>query len=136
MTSSAHQQKIDELTTLFFSVFTNTNNAKPKFDLLQQLCIPEVVLINRTGAKNTVYSLSTFMEPRKKILSDGTLTEFEEKETTAQTTLLNNLAQRHSTYHKSGIHAGQPFSQKGHKLFLFVNTEQGWKISAVSWEDE
>ena len=74
--------------------------------------------------------------PEKKILTDGTLKEFEEYEMAEETKIVGNLAQRFSHFQKKGFLNGNYFESKGYKLFQNVKTSEGWRISAVSWEDE
>jgi len=128
--------QIEEVVKSFFSVFTNSNNRQPDFDLLTKICIPEVLIINATEWKHVAYTLDSFIEPRKKILTDGTLVDFEELEIADQTLILGKIAQRHSIYVKSGLREGKPFKQKGHKLLHLTKTDEGWKITAVLWQDE
>lgn len=127
---------IDQLTKTFFSVFTNVNSQKPDWEILYKICIPETIIIKKERERETIYNLDAFVEPRKKILADGTLNNFEEKEISAQTLIGNNIAQRFSYYEKSGVFNHAPYSGKGHKIFQFLNTSSGWKINAISWEDE
>jgi RimJ/RimL family protein N-acetyltransferase len=126
---------IDRLTQNFFGIFTNRNK-QPDWGLIRALCLPEALIIKKAGDTETIYNLDTFMEPRKKILSDGTLNEFEEKEIREETTVVGNIAQRFSNYQKSGYLNGIHFKEYGNKLFQFVKTTAGWKISSVIWEDE
>ena len=88
------KQFIDKLTAMFFSIFTTTNQKQPDWDLINTICIPETILIKKNGLAEEVYTLQTFIEPRRKILSDGTLTEFEESETGEETKISGNMAQR------------------------------------------
>jgi RimJ/RimL family protein N-acetyltransferase len=127
---------IAEITRLFYSVFTNKGDRQPAFDILSAICIPEVLLTNASGTERTVQSLPAFITPRKTILENGTLTEFEEWEVDEETKTLNHMAQRFSVYEKSGLLNGKRFTTKGNKLFQFVNINQVWKISSVIWEDE
>jgi RimJ/RimL family protein N-acetyltransferase len=133
---STDKLSINEITKSFFALFTNTNKAQPNWNLLNDICIPEIMLISKTETTHTVYNLVSFIEPRQKILTDGTLTEFEENETQEQTKIIGNIAQRYSTYHKRGILDGKLFEKKGHKFLQFVKTNEEWKISSVIWEDE
>ena len=57
-------------------------------------------------------------------------------ETGYQTRVLGNVAQRACTYTKTGRLNGSSFETKGAKVFQFVKTRQGWRISAVAWDDE
>lgn len=132
---SADKLIIDELTRLFFSIFNNTHKRQPNWDILHHICIPEAMIIKKDSS-HVVYNLTSFIEPRRKLLAGGTLVDFEERETAEQTIISNNIAQRYSQYEKSGKLNGKYFKQAGHKLFQFIKTSQGWKISSVLWEDE
>ncbi|MGG5208238.1 GNAT family N-acetyltransferase [Chryseobacterium sp. MIQD13] len=133
---SADKFRIDEISKSFFGIFTNVNDSRPEWDLLNSICIPETMIISKKENEHTVYNLTSFIEPRKKILTDGTLTEFKEYETFEQTIIFNNIAQRHSEFQKQGVLEGKSFRQKGHKYFQFVKTMEQWKISSVIWEDD
>jgi RimJ/RimL family protein N-acetyltransferase len=132
---SADKLRIDEITRSFFRVFTNTNNITPNLALLNTLCIPEVLIINRTNSDD-IYNLASFIEPRLQLLTNGTLKDFEEQEIFGETEIIHNIAQRYCEYQKTGILEGKSFKQKGHKLLQFIKTNEGWKISSVIWEDE
>ena len=45
------------------------------------------------------------------------------------------MAQRISTYEKTGSLQGRPFTTRGMKTFQFVLTASGWRIIAVAWDD-
>ena len=126
---------ISEITKSFFSSFTNKENSTPALELLSSISIPEILIVNRKESQPIRYTLDSFLEPRRKILTDGTLIEFEEKEIYNETKIANNKAVRYSEYEKSGILNGKKFTQRGHKLFHFIKVDQTWKISTVIWED-
>lgn len=134
--AGADALRLNEITGAFFGIFTNTGNRRPDWSLADRICIPGAMIICKAGAKHTVYNLDSFITPRREILSDGTLTEFQEREIREETTVVNNIAQRYSVYRKSGVLGGKPFEQEGNKFFQFIKTEDGWKISSVLWEDE
>lgn len=130
------KKNIDELIKQFFGIFTNKDQSAPDWDLIFRLCIPEALIIKKNGLEQTIYNLKDFIEPRKVILTDGTLTGFEEFELTGQTIISNNIAQRQSRYQKNGYLHHEYFSEQGTKLFHLVRTVRGWQISAVTWEDD
>lgn len=130
------KEAIDKVTTVFFSIFKNIGGREPDWGLIHYTSISEAVIIKKDQQAHIVYNLNSFIEPRKKILSDGTLTEFSEREVSEQTNIIGHIAQRHSKYQKSGYLNGTHFHSYGNKLFQFVKTSQGWRISAVIWEDE
>ena len=129
------KQRIDMVIRSFFSVFSN-KKIKPDLDLLYQLCIPETQIIYVEKSIHTMYSLSTFIEPRKTILTDGTLTDFEEFELLEHTEITSSIAQRFSKYQKSGVRNNVPFQKSGNKYFQLIKVDGQWKISSVIWEDD
>lgn len=88
------------------------------------------------GVTEDIYSLQSFIETRKEILSNGTLTEFVESETEEETNIVGNIAQRFSKYQKSGYLNRNYFQQYGNIFFQFIKTKNEWKICAVIWEDD
>ena len=135
MGTSSDTLRINEMSRSLFEIFNN-RDGKPNCNLLASLCIPEALLIKRTETEHIVYNLISCIESRQKILTNGTLIEFEEHEILGQNRILTNIAQRYSEYEKSGIIEGRKFRQKGHKFIQFVKTNEDWKICALIWEDE
>ncbi len=126
---------IDEIVKSFYKIFTNSNRQQPDWDIIFTLCIPETIIIKSNGATEMIYSLQSFIEPRKTMLSDGTLTEFEESEIEGETKIFGTIAQRSSRYNKSGYLNGVYFKGYGNKLFQFIKTNSCWKINSIVWED-
>jgi RimJ/RimL family protein N-acetyltransferase len=127
---------IDHLTNSFFKLFSNIDGRPVNLDLIFDLCLVETIIIKKSGLNSEVYNLRTFIEPRQKILSDGTLTSFEEREVAEETKIIGGMAQRFSRYDKKGCFCGKDFKQSGNKFFQFVKTTEGWKMNAVIWEDD
>lgn len=127
---------IDELIKQFFGIFNNKDKSEHDWNLIFRICIPETIILKKNGLEQTIYNLQDFIEPRKTILTDGTLSDFEEAEIGEHTIITNNIAQRQSRYQKSGYLKNQHFSELGTKLFHLVRTGTGWQISSVTWEDD
>ena len=134
--ASADQVCITAITQSFFGAFTNKAGQEPGLRTLHQLCILQAQIIKKTPDDEVIDDITSFIIPREKILTDGTLVEFEEKEIHATTTIAGHIAQRYSEYEKKGILNGNPFTQRGYKLFQFIKTGGKWKISSVLWEDQ
>ena len=127
--------EIDNIVKIFFSIFTNTNHMQPDWAIINTVCMAQTIIIKKRGATEEIYTLNSFIEPRKKILIDGTLTVFEEHETDEETKIIGNIAQRSSAYEKSGYLNGNNFKGSGNKFFQFIKTSNGWKINSLIWED-
>ena len=63
------------------------------------------------------------------------LTNFRETELDEETKIAGHIAQRYSNYQKTGNLNGTDFAENGTKLFQFIKTINGWKISSLVWED-
>ena len=127
--------EIDTIVKIFFDIFTNTNYKQPDWTIINNVCIPETIIIKKSDATEAVYNLNSFIDPRRKILTDGTLTDFEESETEEETRIIGNIAQRFSKYQKSGYLNGNYFKEHGNKFFQFIKTKDGWMINSLIWED-
>lgn len=135
-TISPDKLHIDRITKQFFDIFNNSNQKQPGWEIINETCIPETMIIKKTGLTQTVYNLVSFIEPRKAILSDGTLTQFEESEIDEETKIAGHIAQRWSKYQKTGYLNGKYFKEYGTKLFQFIKTKEGWMMSSLIWEDD
>lgn len=130
------QKEIDQLTNCFFDLFTNAYGRTPQLDTIYDLCIPEGLIINNTEGNTQIYSLESFITPRKIILTDGSLSDFREWEESSLTDIYRNIAHRVSHYAKSGKRQGKRFEAKGVKFIQFIKQQGVWKISSVTWDDE
>ena len=127
---------IDQVMDAFFQAFGNLGGARPRLEGLRELLLPEAVIVRQAGAAPEVFGLESFIAPRERLLTDGTLTDFQEEEVEAQTTVWGGIAQRLSLYRKSGVLSGQAFRTRGMKTTQLVRTPAGWRISALAWDDE
>src|ERR1041385_3991487 len=114
---SVDQFLINQLTKSFFNLFSNLNGDQINLNEIFGMCLTETIIIKKSSLSQEVYNLQTFIEPRQKILTDGTLTSFEEREITEETKIVGTIAQRSSRYEKKGCFCGQNFQQTGNKFF-------------------
>jgi hypothetical protein len=126
--------EIDRVAAEFFSAFDNRGGKAADVDRVRRLVVPGGVLI-KAGPEFTVYTVEEFIEPRRQLLAEGRLVNFNEWETEERTETAGALASRFSEYQKSGILDGVPFEGGGTKTMQFVLTSDGWRIAAVSWYD-
>jgi hypothetical protein len=127
---------LDALVAAFFALFSNAGDATPNLRAIFDLCIPQAVISKCVTSPPEVFTLESFIGPRQELLTSGALTGFEEVETAHRTSVFGNVAQRVSAYMKSGVLEGAAFQMRGVKVFQFIRTADGWRISAVSWDDE
>ncbi|MFG2296339.1 DUF4440 domain-containing protein [Streptomyces sp. NPDC048603] len=119
----------------FLGAFTNTGGGRADVGAVREVFIPEGMIISNLGGDPVVYDLDGFIEPRERILSDGTLTEFSEWEVAERTEIFGSIAHRFSEYRKSGRRDGEWFEGSGHKTTQFVRTPAGWRMSSMAWDD-
>ncbi len=129
------KSEIDTVTAEFFGAFDNRGGRTAEVDRIRRLVVPGGVIV-LTGPQFTVYTVDEFVEPRRKLLSDGRLVEFSEWETSERTEITGDIASRFGEYRKAGILDGEPFEGGGTKTIQFVRTPEGWRISAFAWYDQ
>lgn len=130
------RQEIDNLTTVFFDIFTNANGRVPNLGKIRDLFISEALIICNNNGSPEIYNLEEFITPRAKLLTNGTLMDFLEREISHETKIFRNVAHRLSLYEKSGLLNGIAFKAKGVKTIQFVKVNTRWKMSSVAWTDE
>ncbi|MBT2450784.1 GNAT family N-acetyltransferase [Streptomyces sp. ISL-43] len=133
--SSGVKAELDRLMTTFLGAFTNTGGGRPNLRAVHEVFIPQGTIISNVGGEPVVYDLDSFVEPREKILTDGTLTEFSEWEVSERTEVFGTIAHRYSEYRKSGFLDGDWFEGSGRKTTQFVRTPAGWRMNSMAWED-
>jgi len=134
--SSADEEALDSLVRDFLATFTNAGGRPATVRRIYELALPTAIIVKATGAAPEIYSLREFVEPRHELLVSGTLVDFEEVELSAHTHVAGNVAQRYSSYRKTGVASGRPFVTNGVKVWQFVRMPAGWRLSALAWDDE
>jgi hypothetical protein len=127
--------ELDGLMRALFGAFGNTGGTGPNLAVVREVFIPEGLIIKNVGGETVIYDLDTFIAPRERMLTDGTLTEFSEWEVSERTEIFGSIAQRFSEYGKSGYHDGEWFEGAGRQTTQFIRTPGGWKMSAAAWDD-
>ncbi|MEU1725670.1 GNAT family protein [Nonomuraea sp. NPDC005692] len=134
--ASGVKAELDRLMAAFLDAFTNTGGRRPDVGAVRGLFVPQAMIVNNTGSEPVVHDLDGFVEPRQRMLTDGTLTEFREWEVAERTEIFGSVAQRFSDYRKSGVRDGVRFEGAGRKTTQFVRTPAGWRMSSMAWDDE
>jgi hypothetical protein len=135
-TNASVKGELDRLTADFFRAVTFEADGAPQYDKIYALFIEAGLLIKNTGATPEISSVREFIEPRAAMVRAGQLTRFREVELSETTVVFGNVAHRFSAYAKSGTMKGVPFEGRGMISSQFVLTPDGWKMSAMAWDDE
>ncbi|MFF5897480.1 GNAT family N-acetyltransferase [Streptomyces argenteolus] len=128
--------EIDRLMSQFMDSFTNTGGRRADLGIIREVFVPEGRFISNIGNDPVIMDVDAFVEPRQKMLTDGTLTEFSEWEVSERTELFGSVAHRFSEYRKAGVRDGARFEGCGHKTTQFLRTREGWRMSSMAWDDE
>ncbi|MEU5096826.1 DUF4440 domain-containing protein [Streptomyces sp. NPDC020996] len=127
--------EIDAVTAEFFGAFDNRGGKAADVARIRRLVLPNGVIV-KSGPEFTVHTVDEFIEPRRRLLTDGRLVEFSEWEVSERTEIAGDIASRFSGYRKSGILDGEPYEGGGTKTIQFVRTSDGWRITAFAWYDQ
>jgi len=136
MPTSADEAELDALAAAFFDLFTREDDGPVDLGAIHGMFLPEGLIVCVGPAGIVSYTVDSFVEPRLALLNGGALTRFREEEVDARTEIWGSIAQRVGTYRKWGTLSGEPFEGRGTKIFQFVKHRTGWKIVALTWEDE
>ena len=129
---SSSDPEIDEVVAAFFAAFDNRERT-PTLDEVVSVFTDDASLtaVGPDGAKTC--SPHEFAEPRVRMLTDGTLTDFHEWETESDTAVTGDIASRRSRYAKEGA-AG--YGGGGTKYIHLRRDDGRWRISSVLWQDD
>lgn len=135
MATTDDEREIDALVTRFLDAFTNAGRAA-QLDDVPTMFVDGAIVANRTATPMALTSVEAFLAPRRALLSDGTLVDFLEEETSARTFVEGSIATRTSRYAKRGVRLGVPFEGGGTKVSTLVKTDAGWRFLSLVWEDD
>ena len=76
---------LNEITRVFYTLFNNKDGQVPPVEKVHELFIPQGIIIKNVDANPVIYTLQQFIDPRIKLLTDGSLLDFSEEELTART---------------------------------------------------
>jgi hypothetical protein len=135
-TGAGDRAAIAELVQIFFAAFVSGPELSRRLDAMREVLLPQAVIVRTCGGEPAVYDVESFIGPRRELLSSDRLTHFSEWEVSGRSELFGDIATHFCSYAKSGVQGGTPFTARGMKVFQFVRTGAGWRISAVAWDDE
>ena len=132
----AIKSELDRLTAGFFRAVSFEEGGTPRYEDIHRLFIEPGLLIKNTASTPEISTVAQFIEPRITAVRAGQLTRFSEFELSESTQIFGNVAHRFNSYVKSGTLNGTSFTGRGMISTQFVKTAEGWKISAMAWDDE
>jgi hypothetical protein len=124
------------LTDEFFQAVSFEPGGKPSYNKLHALFIDRGLLIKNSGPLPEISTVQQFIHPRQASVDAGDLTRFFEAEIAETTEIFGNVAQRFSSYVKSGTLKGVSFEARGMISTQFILTPAGWRMSSMAWDDE
>lgn len=128
--------EIEQLVGRFFAAFGTPEAQRGDLSVLRELFAPQALIVKRADAAPEFFSLDAFIAPRAELLRSGRLRQFREWEIEHATEIFGDIAQRRSHYAKAGTLDGAQFEAKGVKLLQLVRRHDGWRLSALCWQDE
>ena len=135
MEESRAREEIDKLIADFFSAFDNRNGS-PEIANILACFTDRAVIVRSVGSNTDLYSVMEFASPRIELLTQGTLVNFHESETSSTTNIFGGIAIRISRYSKAGLLKGYHYGGVGTKCFQLVALDCGWRIASLAWVDD
>jgi hypothetical protein len=129
------EDELAALTAAFLDAVSFEPGERPDYAAIRGLFLAQGLLIKNTGEPE-IATVDEFIAPRQALVDSGALTEFEERELAYFNEVFGNVAHRMSTYSKRGVQGGVGFAARGVISTQFVFTPNGWRMSAMAWDDE
>ena len=133
---TAARQELASLAARFFQAVSFENGEAPSYGNIRGLFITDGLLIKNTASTPEISTVAEFIAPRQALVDSGALTRFKEWELSEHTQIFGNIAHRYSAYGKAGTQDGKAFEARGVISTQFIRTPEGWKMSAMAWDDE
>ena len=134
--TEAVKRELDKLAADFFYAVSFEPGGKPPYETIHALFIDAGLLIKNTAQAPEISTVREFIAPRQALVASGELTNFKEWELSETTQIFGNIAHRYSAYGKAGTQDGKAFEARGVISTQFIRTPEGWKMSAMAWDDE
>jgi len=132
----ADRAAVREAVDAFLDAFRSGPESPQRLDRLRTLLLPQAVVIRTCGLDLGVYDVESFIAPREALLAGGSLVDFHEWSLAGRIDVFGDIAAWFGSYAKEGVHDGEPTAGRGMKSVQLVRTPEGWRISAVAWDDE
>ncbi|WP_411880938.1 hypothetical protein [Polaromonas sp. YR568] len=132
----AVKHELDTLAAAFFEAVSFEPGGAPPYGNIHGLFIDTGLLIKNTASTPEISTVREFIAPRQALVDSGALTRFKEWELSEHTQVFGNIAHRYSAYGKAGTQNGKDFEARGVISTQFIKTPEGWKMSAMAWDDE
>ncbi|MFC4942212.1 hypothetical protein [Pseudonocardia sp. GCM10023141] len=129
-------QAVEGLLQRFFGSVSFDGAPAPDYEAVCALFLAGGLLITTSTGTPQVASVREFIDSRQRMVDSGELTAFAEWERSGITEVFGNVAHRLSTYGKRGTRNGADFDGAGVISTQFVATPDGWRMSAMAWDDE
>jgi hypothetical protein len=130
------ESEVERLSAEFLAAVSFAAGGRPAYERIRELFIPQGLIIRNSGPAPEVTTVDEFIAPRLATVESGELSEFYEGELSEITEVFGNVAQRTSAYEKRGVLKGEAFAARGVICTQFVRTPDGWRMSAMAWDDE
>lgn len=134
--STSDLTAIGQLMSRFLGAVSFQQGEQPAYGELPKLFAVDARLIRNSGEAPEISTVDEFVRARQRAVDAGELTSFEETELAETTEQFGNVAHRFSIYAKHGVTGGSPIDVRGAISTQFVRTPDGWRISAMAWDDE
>ena len=120
----------------FFRAVSFEAGALPDYAAIRDVFVAQGLLVRALESPPEISTVNEFIAPRLEQVRSGRLTAFTETELSGENATFGNVTQRWSHYDKRGVLDGKPFAAQGWISTQFVRTPQGWRITAMAWDDE
>lgn len=129
------EPEIRALVDTFFAAFASGPGLDDRMAALRACFVDGAVVTRTLDEEPQLLTVDEFIAPRHELLSGTRVTDFREWEVSGHTETFRAVAHHWCTYSKTWTEHGHPHHGHGAKTLQLVNTAEGWKITALAWDD-
>ena len=127
---------IDYVTEDFYESLSFMDGELPDLDTVRDLFYADGLLINNSFGKPARFTVESFIESLQVQMEEGKLLQFMQRELYSKTEIFGRVAQRVSVYEYSFSYYETDNLPRGINYIQFVQDDDNWRISSMSWNDE
>jgi hypothetical protein len=127
---------IDYITEDFYESLSFQDGEMPDLETVGSLFYTDGLLINNSFGKPLTYTAGTFIQAMEDQIESGKLNQFMQRELHSQTEIFGKVAQRISVYEYSFDYHERNSVKKGINYIQFIQENDSWLISSMTWNDE
>lgn len=130
------KRALDRVAAAFFRAVSFETGESPRYEALHALFLERGLLVHASGGGAQTFGVGQFIATRQAMFGTGEVSRYQVSELSEITEVFGHVAHRASAFVRSGRRQGEDFENRGMIFMQLVRLSDGWRLSAVAWDDQ